>query len=185
MRVFSFSLPAIILDRTVQFCLEMDSLSLILLPLHAVKKWFFNGFDKAVANVPAFFVTPVSATLTERLLCHLEKFALVSLGRTSNSTTMCLKGRRNDFFSLLTLFYSGKTQRAFKSQASTQWKENGHSESLFCNCLVFLLWYCIASKFKCYLGDLAKHLPQLFTHSEELFLSPSASTAKTCCFKKM
>lgn len=96
------------------------------------------------------------------LLCHLEKFTLVSLGRTSNSTAMCLKGRKTDFFSLLTLFYSGKTQRAFKSQASTQWKENGHSESLFCDCLGFLLWYCVASKFKCYLGDLAKHLPQLF-----------------------
>lgn len=73
------------------------------------------------------------------------------------------EGKKKWFFSLLTLFYSGKTQRAFKNQASTQWKENGHSESLFCNCLVFLLCYCVASKFKCYLGDLAKHLPQLFT----------------------
>lgn len=47
----SFSLPAITLDRAVQFCLEMDVLSLMLLPLHPALKWFFKGFDKAAAKV--------------------------------------------------------------------------------------------------------------------------------------
>lgn len=184
MSVFSFSLPAIILDHTVQFCLEMDALSLILLPLHAVKKWFFKGFDKAVAKVPGFFVTPISA-LTEKLFyATLRNSPWWVLGEPQ-IPLQCVWREEEMIFSLLTLFYSGKTQRACKSQASTQWKENGHSESLFCNCLGFLLWCCVASKFKCYLGDLAKHLSQLFTHSAELLVSPSANTVKTRCFKKI
>lgn len=87
-----------ILDRTVQFFLEMDALSSISLLLIPSLKWFFKDFDKAVAKVPGFIVTSVSA-LPERLfLCHFEKFTLLSLGRTVKPTTMYLKGRRNYFF---------------------------------------------------------------------------------------
>lgn len=65
----SFFLPAIILDHAVQFFLEMDALSSLLLLLLPSLKWFFKGFDKAVAKVPGFIVTSVSASPERLFLC--------------------------------------------------------------------------------------------------------------------
>lgn len=101
------------LERAIQFCLWMYSLCSTLLPLPPALKWFFKGFDKSVAKVSAFIVTSVSAFSERLFLCYLVKFTSVSIRRTLTSAAMYQKGRGNDF-SLLTLFYFGKSQRHFR-----------------------------------------------------------------------
>lgn len=106
------------LEHAIQFCLWMYSLCSTLLPLLSALKWFFKGFDKSAAKVSAFIVTSVSAFSEKLFLCYLVKFTSVNLRRTLTSAAMYQKWRGNDFFSLLTLFYFGKSERAFQKKES-------------------------------------------------------------------